>query len=150
MAFTKIVRVEIAAHAHATEDPARVEQALLNIVPEKLRPRLRIEKTVLEGHYNNPITRIVARLDGKDAEEFVKEFASMLNEQDKKILTMIVESRYDEKSGRLFLRFSKQDAYRGEIRLHDGDDVVHVVIQLRGAPKLGKAMKILQEVGLLD
>ncbi len=149
MAYTRIVRVELAAHAHATEDPDRVEKALLNLVPDGLKNRVKIERKVLEGHYNNPITRIVARLEGRDAEEFVKGLGEMLNEQDKRILSALFESRYDERSGRLFIRFSKQDAYMGEIRLHDGDDVVHVVIQLRGAPRLRKAEEILREAGLL-
>lgn len=149
MVYTRIVRVELAAHAHATEDPGRVEKALLNLIPSSLRNRARIERIVLEGHYNNPITRIIARLEGKDAEEFVKGLGEMLNEQDKKILAALISARYDEHSGRLFIRFSKQDAYMGEIRLHDGDDVVHVMIQLRGAPRLRKAEEILREVGLL-
>jgi len=150
MAYTRVVRVELAAHAHATEDPEKVKKALMNVVPEALRNKVRIERATVEGHYNNPITRIIARLEGRDAEEFVKRLGEMLNEQDKKILSALFDSRYDERSGRLFIRFSKQDAYMGEIRLYDGDDVVHVVIQLRGAPRLKRAEEILRELGLLD
>ena len=149
MVYTKIVRVELAAHAHATEDPDKVQKALMNIVPEELRDRVAIEKSILEGHYNNPIVRIVAKLEGRDAETFVKRLGEMLNEQDRGLLDALFDTRYDERTGRLFIRFSKQDAYMGELRLHDGDDVIHVVIQLRGSPKARRAREILHEAGLL-
>ncbi|WP_070807796.1 RNA-binding domain-containing protein [Pyrodictium occultum] len=145
---TRVIRVEIAAHAHATEDVERVEQAVLNIVPEGLRGRVKLETRTVEGHYNNPITRIVARIEGRDAEEFVRGLARRLDEQSRRILAMMLENRYDQRQGKFYLRFSKQDAFLGELRLHDGDDVVHVVITLRGSPSPEKALKALEELGL--
>jgi len=145
----RVLRVELAVHAHATEDPARVRQALLNLVPEAIRGRVRLEESVVEGHYSNPIRRIVARLEGPEAEEFLRGLASRLDEAERKVLRFMLESRYDEKSGRFYLRLGKQDAYLGEVRFVDGDDVVHVVIVLRGSPRLEKAMKVLEELGLL-
>lgn len=146
---SRVLRVEFAVHAHATEDVDKVLQALMNIVPEELRGRLQVEKVTVEGHYSNPITRITARLEGRDAEEFLRRLAERLGEQDRRILRFMLESRYDEKSGRFYLRLGKQDAYLGEVRFVDGDDVIQMVIVLRGSPRLEKALKLLEELGLL-
>lgn len=146
---TRVLRVELAVHAHATEDTGRVRQALLNLIPEGLRGRVKIEESTVEGHYSNPITRIVARLEGSAAEEFLRGLGARLSEQDKKVLRFLLESRYDEKAGRFYLRLGKQDAYLGEVRFVDGDDVIHAVIVLRGSPRREKAIQVLEELGLL-
>jgi len=145
----RVLRVELAVHAHATEDPARVRQALLNLVPGELRDRVRVEESVVEGHYSNPIHRIVVKLEGRDAEEFLRGLGARLDEGGRRVMRFMLESRYDEKAGRFYLRLGKQDAYLGEVRLVDGDDVIHVVVVLRGAPRLEKALKVLEETGLL-
>jgi len=147
---TRVLRVELAVHAHATEDPGRVRAALLNLLPEELRGRVRVEESVVEGHYSNPIRRMVARLEGGDAEAFLRYLASRLGGQERRVLRFMLESRYDEKSGRFYLRLGKQDAYLGEVRFVDGDDVVHVVIVLRGSPRLDRALGALEELGLLQ
>lgn len=147
---SKVIRVEIAAHAHATEDVNRVKQAILNIVPESLHEKAEFTLYTLEGHYNNPITRIVVRLEGNAAEEFVRGLAKRLDRESKKIIAMMLENRYDAKQGRFYLRFSKQDAFLGELRFYDGDDVIHVMINLRGTPRLDKAINVLKELGLVS
>ena len=147
--FSRIVRVELAVHAHATEDPDRVMAAVFNLVPEGLRDRARVESQVLEGHYNNPITRIVVRFEGSDAEELLRSLAGRFEETEKRVLATMVERRYDERAGRLYLRLDKQEAYLGRVRLAEGDDVVHVMVSFRGSPKPGKVLEILRELGLL-
>ena len=148
--FSPIVRVELSAHAHATEDVDRVLEAVLNLLPEELRGRVKPLVQTVEGHHGNPITRIVVRLEGQEAEEFLRGLASRLSEQDKRILRFILESRYDEKAGRFYLRLSKQDAYQGRLVFSDGDDVVHVMISVRGSPRLERALRMLEEAGLLS
>ncbi len=145
----RIRSVELAVHAHATEDEERVMRALARLVPEDVLKRARVAKTVLEGHHGNPITRITIVIEGEDAEKTVAHIASLLDEAEKRVLDVNFESRYDEKSGRLFLRFSKQEAYLGRVRLMDGDDVVRVVIGFRGSPDIRKARRIARELGLL-
>lgn len=147
---SKVIRVEIAAHAHATEDVDRVKQAILNIIPEALHSKVEFAIHTLEGHYSNPITRIMVRLEGEAAEEFVRGLAEKLDKESKKIIAMMLENRYDAKQGRFYLRFSKQDAFLGELRFYDGDDVIHVMINLRGTPRLEKAIKVLKELGLVS
>ncbi len=147
--LTRVRNLELAVHAHATEDEGKVLEALLRLVPEDVRARARVEKSSLEGHHGNPIVRLRLILEGEDAEKTVRHIAGLLDETDKMILDTSFEQRYDERSGRLFLRFSKQDAYLGRLRLMDGDDVVRVVIGFRGSPRTEKAKRIARELGLL-
>jgi RNA binding exosome subunit len=144
-----IVAVEITVHAHATEDVGRVRAAVENLLPPELRGKVRFEEQHLEGHHGNPITRMKVRLTGANAERFLLHVAGMLSDAEKKVLESLFESRYDRRSGRLYLRFSKQDAYLGEARLYDGDDVVHVVVVFRGSPAPREAMETLRRLGLL-
>ncbi|ABM80414.1 RNA-binding domain-containing protein [Hyperthermus butylicus] len=146
---TRVVGVEISVHAHATEDVGRVKQAVLNLLPESVHDKAVFEEQVLEGHHGNPITRIRLRLRDRDAEEFIKHLASMLSDTEKRVLRAMLGDRYDERQGRMYIRLSKQDAFLGDARLYDGDDVVHIVIILRGSPKLEEVARVLGELGLL-
>ncbi len=149
MRQTRVRSVELATHAHATEDVSRVAKALLNLLPPEIRENVRPRSSTLEGHHGNPIVRIEVSLSDDAAEEAVRWIGGRLSESDKLLLDTSFESRYDERHGRLFLRFSKQDAYLGRIRLMDGDDVVRVVIGFRGSPSVEKARRIAKELGLL-
>ncbi len=144
-----VVGVEITVHAHATEDVGRVKAALEALLPEELRGKVEYEEQLLEGHHGNPITRIRVRVRGDDAVRVLEHIASRLSDAEKKALSSLLELRYDERAGRLYLRFSKQDAYLGEVRLYDGDDVIHVVVVFRGSPKLRDVEARLRELGLL-
>ncbi|WP_048191555.1 RNA-binding domain-containing protein [Pyrolobus fumarii] len=147
--LTRVRSLELAVHAHATEDLRKVEEALLKFLPEDVRNKVRIERVTLEGHHGNPIVRMNLVLEGEDAERAVKHIASMMDDTDKLLLNTSFEARYDEKSGKLFLRFSKQEAYLGRLRLMDGDDVVRVVVGFRGSPNTEKAKRFARELGLV-
>lgn len=149
MATTGIVSVELAVHVHATESYDKVKQALLSLIPDSARGDVVFDEQVLEGHYGNPITRIVARIRGARAREVLEHIASRLGDVDKKLLKTMLENRYDSRSGRLYLRVSKQDAYLGHVRLLDSDDVIKITIVLRGSPRLEEVLGILQELGLV-
>ncbi len=146
---TRVRSVDIATHAHATEDLRRVEQAVLNLLPPEVRGKAKPRASKLEGHHGNPITRLELSLSGEDAELTVRWIGEHLGESDKLLLESSFDARYDERHGKLFLRFSKQDAYLGRVRLMDGDDVVRVVIGFRGSPSVEKARRIARELGLL-
>ncbi len=147
---TKIVGIEIAVHAHATENTEKVKRAVYNLLPENVQKEVIIEEQTLEGHYNNPITRIIVKIRGKKAEEVLRYIASKLDITDRKILGTLLSDRYDRKTGRFYLRVSKQDAYLGYIRFSDGDDVIHITIIMRGSPALEKALSVLRDLGLVS
>jgi len=141
--------IALAVHVHATEDERKVLEALYRLLPEEVRGRARVSKATLEGHHGNPITRIEVVVEGEDAEKTARHIASLLDDTEKRLLDASFETRFDERSGRLFLRFSKQDAYLGRLRIMDGDDVVRVVIGFRGSPSVEKARRYARELGLL-
>ncbi len=147
--MVRVIRVEFSVHSHATEDEHKVIQALMSILPESARD-IDVKREKLEGHYSNPIIRFTMTLEGSRAVEFLRRLGEKLDSYDKELLGATLERRYDRKTGRLYLRLGKQEAYLGEIRLVDGDDVVRVVVVFQGTPKLSDIRKFLEEVGLLS
>lgn len=137
-------------HAHATEDVERVKQALLNLLPDCVRGKAVFSEAVVEGHYSNPIRRMTVHISGEDAIKVLEYLGSKLDDIEKSALMASLDLRYDEKEGRLYMRFSKQDAFLGRVKLYDGDDVVRVVVVFRGSPRLEDVKHILEEVGLLS
>ncbi len=119
--------LQVEAFAHATEDPAKVKQAISNIIPY-LDADLQIEN--LRGHYENPILLLRIRIEDQDR---VEKAISLLNEkiepEKKKNLAMELDQHLDER-GWLYLRFDKQELYRGRIVFGDGDDVVKIRLSL--------------------
>lgn len=131
---TGISLVEISTIAHATEDLEKVLAAMRNIIPKDLWGEFERVASIdpLEGHYGNPVTRIVARFRGKSAEHVARYILSRFEKADFETLIYTLERRFDGK-GRIFVRVSKQDAYLGRVRLMDGDDIIRVVLTLPGA-----------------
>ena len=126
----KVSQVDITVTAHATEDEQKVLQALNILIPEELRSKIKFSKLVLKGYYGNPITRISTSVRGEDAEKVACRIFQMLDDLDRKALESSFNLRFE--GGRLYLRFDKQQAYLGRLRLLEGDDVVRVVIQFTG------------------
>ena len=146
----RVLRIEFSVHAHATEDVERVKQALLNLLPEHIRGKVTFSEILVEGHYSNPIRRMTVHISGEDAIKALEYLGSTLDDIEKRALMASLDLRYDRKEGRLYMRFSKQDAFLGRIKLYDGDDVIRVVVVFRGSPKLEDVKRMLEEVGLLS
>ena len=150
MRATRILRIELATHAHATEDLNKVRKALLYLIPEGLHEKTNIREVTMQGHYSNPITRLVVEFEGVEAERVVEHIAGLLDDYEKSILRSTLDQRYERKSGGLYIRFSKQDAYLGRLRVYEGDDVIRMVVVFRGSPSLKEVDKLLQEKGLIQ
>jgi len=113
---------------HATEDCEKVKKAMFNLIPSEIWKKVNVKEIPLEGHYRNPIT--IIRVDLKDrerAQKAVEYIFSKLDEIDKRTIIGSLDLRMDSSSN-LYLRFDKQQAYLGNIRLLHGDDVVKVKI----------------------
>ncbi len=61
-----IAYVDIRFCAHATEDLDKVMEAIHNILPNDQTEEIAFNKSVLEGHYGNPITFFEARIKDKE------------------------------------------------------------------------------------
>ena len=135
-------KVTVETTQHATEDPGKVLEALLSVLPEELRDKVKPVTQILKGHYGNPITRVRVELKGEEAEKAARYIFSALSEGDHRVLRLTLEQRLD-KTGNLYLRLDKQKALRGKLTLYDGDDVIRVVIGLRGR----KRLEVLENLG---
>ncbi len=144
----RIHRVEITTHCHATEDQEKVLRALKNILPEGLREKQPIIEEY-KGHYGNVIKIIRLELLGSEAQDFVKHLGSRLEDSDKSILKVSFDYRYDQRGNKFFIRLDKQAAYNNRLVVSDGDDVIKIVISLKGSRKSREVAELLGEYGVV-
>jgi len=119
--------VDISVFAHATEDEGRVEEAVFNIIPGVVaNPKIQR----LRGHFKDPIVMIMTRIKKrKAAHEVFHSLIKSLSFQDRQRVLDEIEDRVDD-ARNLYLRFDKQDAFRGRAVLHEVDPI-HVKIKFR-------------------
>jgi len=111
------------AIAHATEDVAKVEQAIRFLMGLICRTEMSLSRQYLKGHYGNVITTISAKLAAKRlSPNALRLLSQKLPESDKQFLGTNMSSCIDEE-GNLYLRFDKQDAFLGAVRLHESDPI---------------------------
>ncbi len=140
--------LEFATNCHATEDVSKVKQAMLNLVPENKRKKVEFKEDTLKGHYGNPIVRITFQVKGKEAEETLKYIANKMDDISKRILKASLDLRTE--ASKLYLRFSKQEAYLGNVVLEDSDDVIRVIVTFKGVKKKSKAIgEYLESIGMI-
>ena len=144
----KVKSVELTVTTHVTESKDKVLRALTNLLPREIRDDLKVETSTLKGYYGNPIVRFRVRVTGDDAEKTLSYLVSSLTSTDKSVIYNTFDQRYS--GSRLYLRFDKQAAFLGSVRLTEGDDVVRVVVQFGGRDSSSKAkvLEFLKRLGL--
>ncbi len=127
-----IAYMEIRVFAHATEDPAKVQAAIANLLlnePEQTQPTLIFEKTVLTGHHGNPITLFTTKLeDKKQLPVALQKIGSNLSALDKEALNNDIKLHIEK--GNLYLRFDKQSAFLGNVKFTQNDPI-HVKVHFK-------------------
>ena len=114
--------LQLESFSHETEDEEKVREAMLNLLPEEVRNTApKIERELLNGTHGNKI--IILRIDFKKQGDVKKIFDFILENLDEK---GGVEDRIDDDCN-FFVRFDKQEAYSGKLRLSSQDS-----IQLKG------------------
>ena len=107
-----IAYIDIRVFAHATEDPEKVQTAVLNLLPEELAKTIIFQKTTLTGHYGNPITLFVAKLtDKKLLLGVLQKIGLGLSSLDKEELCQTLKLHLEK--GNFYLRFDKQTSFSG-------------------------------------
>jgi len=123
---------------HATEDIAKVEQALRTVVGDAP-----IERSRTEGHFGNAIEVLESTL--KD-EDLIMGVLERMTDEDLANVGTTLAMRTDD-ACQVFIRLDKQRAYQEEVRLSEGEDVVAIRIKVRAFPaKPEVAMEIMREV----
>ncbi len=139
-------QVVFSAFYHSTEDPNKVKQALLNVIPKDLRSEVTFEESIVSGHYGNTIGILTLKFKSEKAEKVFTHILCSLNTIDKAIFKATLSNRVGAKNSMVFLRLSKQDAYLGRILLMDGDDVIKVSATVKGVKTFEELSRYVDEV----
>lgn len=111
------------AIAHATEDIEKVEQGVKFLIDLVSTTSVSLTRRYLKGHHGNVITAISAKLSAKELSSDPLNLVSQkLPESDRRFLSGDMRSCIDEESN-LYLRFDKQEALLGNVKLHQGDPI---------------------------
>ena len=120
---TPFLSAHLRVIAHATEDIQKVEQATRFLVELISQTEADLTRQYAKGHHGNTIATISAKLAGKALLPNALQLLSQkLSESDKQFLDNDIESCVD-KEGNLYLRFNKQEAFLGRVKLYQGDPI---------------------------
>ncbi len=121
-----VAYVDIRVFSHATEDEAKVVEAVKRILPMPDGDEIVFERHVLSGHHGNPITFFFTRVkDKRIVRAIIEKISANLNTLDKELLGSHL-NEYSEK-GSLYVRLDKQAAFFGEFKLAQVDPIrIHV------------------------
>ncbi len=141
-----IAYITIRAFSHATEDIEKVQTAVRNTLPETLSGDIIFTKTSVTGHHGNPIVLLEAKLPDKKAlPAALAKIATSLNSLDKEQLCSEMKQHFEKSN--LYLRFDKQDAYLGKLKM-GSDDPIHFKIHFKNKTP-DEMMDICRKAGLL-
>ncbi|MCW4006987.1 MAG: hypothetical protein NWF04_10435 [Candidatus Bathyarchaeota archaeon] len=114
--------MEIRVTSHATEDLEKVQTAVCNTLPETLTEDLTFNKVSLTGHHGNPIVLVSTKLSDRTTLPCALEkFAQDLNTLDKDALADEILHHIEKHN--LYLRFDKQAAFCGALKLASNDPI---------------------------
>jgi RNA-binding protein len=122
---------------YGTENAEKVKTAIKTLFP-KSSP----QKEETEGYYKNPVLILTDKITkNKD----IKNFIGRSQDLSDQILSNL-DRKMDNK-GNLFLRFDKQKAYQGELKIVEQGDSIHLKIKLAAYPaKREPALKLARQI----
>jgi len=136
------------AIAHATEDIQKVEQAIRSLIQLVIVGNVNLTRRYLKGHYGNMIATISAKLSAKElSSDPLRALSRQLTESDRRFLSENMKSCIDE-DGNLYLRFDKQEAFMGKVRLHQGDPI-RMKLKFASTRNSETILKACRESGLI-
>lgn len=117
-----IAYITIRVFSHATEDPEKVQTAIRNTLPEQLSANITFTQTSLTGHHGNPIVIYEAELADKQAlPAALEKIAAALSPLDKEQLSGEMKQHIEKRN--LYLRFDKQNAFLGTLKMSSNDPI---------------------------
>ncbi len=126
---------------YGTENENKVREAIKTLFPNSSP-----QTDITEGYFKNPVLILHDKITKRgDIKEFIK-ILENLDLQVKKRLLNELDIKMDEK-GNLFLRFDKQRAYSGDLKIIEHGDAIHVKIKIAAYPaKKENALKLAREI----
>ena len=136
-----IHNISLRTIAAATEDEDRVKNALSLFLFDT-----EIEKEMTEGYFGNPISIFNARINGNNCDKFIELLKSKCCEKDMDQLKKELDDRIDDYCN-FHIRFDKQAAYNGTVRLATTTDTISVRIKLKAYPaRRDKALEVAEKI----
>ncbi len=129
--------------AHATEDVSRVKSALELFLPEDCEIKIKMKK----GHFGNQITILEAKLEKSHCKSFLDVLRSLPETQLLKLKDEL--KRHFDDGCNFYIRFDKQSAYEGNLKLAQTEDSIAAKMKIISYPsRREKAVTFIEK--LLD
>ncbi|SCG85042.1 RNA-binding protein [Methanobacterium congolense] len=136
-----IHNISYRAFVYGTENQEKVETGIKTLFPSSSP-----QSELTEGYYKNSVLILSDKITKKRE---TRNFVKILNElpvPDKKRISHQLENKIDD-NGNLFLRFDKQRAYLGDLKVVEHGDSIHVKIKIAAYPaKKEIALKLAREM----
>ncbi|WP_461863977.1 RNA-binding protein [Thermococcus sp.] len=141
MAKLQAHHVRLTTFIHATEDEDKVLEAIGTLIPEEVDEEdVIFDIAETSGYFGNPIKVVNVEIKrSKAVRAFLSELRELLSEGDRRYLLENLDEKVDEE-GTLYIRFSKQKAYLGELEIDEGEDVIQVRIKVKAFPMRKEAV----------
>jgi len=129
------------AFVYGTENEEKVREAISTLLPAA-QPN----KEITEGYHKNQVIILQEKITKKrELKDFLEKLHS-LNPSAKKRILRELESKMDER-GNLFLRFDKQRAYLGDLKVVDHGDSLHLKLKIAAYPsRKEEALKVARQI----
>ncbi len=126
---------------YGTENEDKVREAIKTLFPNS-NP----QKDTIEGYFKNSVLVLSEKIKKKrDIKNFINLLKNLQPSSKKRILNEL-EMKMDDK-GNLFLRFDKQRAYLGDLKVVEHGDSIHVKIKIAAYPaRKDKAKEVAEEL----
>ena len=129
------------AFVYGTENEEKVRKAIHTILP-MAHP----EKEITEGYYKNLVLILHGKISKKSELKILVKKLQNLSPSDKKKIKKELHHRVDSK-GNLFLRFDKQTAYLGDLKIVKHGDAIHLRVKIAAYPsKKEEAIKVARKI----
>jgi RNA-binding protein len=129
------------AFVYGTENEEKVREAIFTLLPTA-QPL----KEITEGYHKNQVIILHGKTSKKRE---IKDFLGKLNKLKpsvKKRILRQLDDRMDDR-GNLFLRFDKQRAYLGDIKLVEHGDSLHLKLKIAAYPaRKEEALKVARQI----
>jgi RNA-binding protein len=123
-----IHNISYRAFVYGTENKEKVLESIKTLFPHS-HPRC----ITTEGYYKNQVLILTNKFDKKrEIKDFVDKLSNMKPQERKRIINEL-EDKMDD-YGNLFLRFDKQRAYLGDLKVVEHGDSIHVKIKIAAYP----------------
>lgn len=129
------------AFVYGTESEEKVREAIFTLLPTA-QPL----KEITEGYHKNQVIILQGKTTKKrEIKDFLEKLHSLKPSAKKRILREL-EDRMDDR-GNLFLRFDKQRACLGDLKLVEHGDALHLKLKIAAYPaRKEEALKVAQKI----